>query len=281
MLNQELFLKFGDIVISIRCNAPQLQEALHRCFQSCLAFSKGEENPAATYFLNTLSEGKLALQRGDELLYRGGSPALALERLMHEGTMTLAAQCRERLVFHAAGLAYGDEGLIFCGSSGSGKSTLAAQLITAGFDYLSDELVAIRFDAGEMSGFTRPLVLKAGSAFVWQEGLAEIAQENLLQFTNGTTLLDPELLRLHAVRVSASPRLLLFSRYQVGQPFTAQPLSKAKAVFELMQGLLNAKNLPQGGLVAITQLARQVPVYRLTYNHFSQVVAWLEQQLAQ
>jgi hypothetical protein len=284
MVSQMLSLEFGNSVICIRYNDAQLQQALHCCFRPGLIPSNGEEDttaPVSTYFLNTLRDGRLELQRENELLYRGASSSFALERLMQDVTMTLAVQCREHLVFHAAGLAYGEQGLIFCGESGSGKSTLAAQLITAGFDYLTDELVAIKLDASEMIGFTRPLVLRAGSAFVWRERLAEVNQRHLLRFSEERRLVDPELLRPRSIRISVAPRILLFSRYLAGQPFAVQSLSRAEAVFELMRCLLNAKNLPQGGLSSATHLIQQLASYRLTYSDINQMVTWLEQCLAQ
>lgn len=284
MASQGLSLKFGNSVICIRYNDTQLQETLHRCFRPCLTSAKKEANltaPVTTYSLNVLNGQRLELQRENELLYRGASSSFALERLMQDVTMTLTVQCREGLAFHAAGLAYGEQGLIFCGASGSGKSTLAAQLITAGFDYLTDELVAIKLDASEMVGFTRPLVLRAGSAFVWRERLAEVDQRHLLRFSEERSLVDPELLRPRSIRTSVAPQILLFSRYLAGQPFAVQPLSQAEAVFELMRSLLNAKNLPQGGLSSATHLIQQLESYRLTYSDINQMVTWLKQCLAQ
>jgi hypothetical protein len=65
--------------------------------------------------------------------------------------------------------------------------------------------------------------------------------------------------------------LILFPRYLPESAFDLQRLSKAQAGLELMQCLVNARNLPDRGFSEITRLARKAPAYRMCYAGFDQV----------
>lgn len=273
MPDDPLRVQFGGNAAFVFCDDRALRQLLHRHFHHCL----GDTAPAVVTYQVTAEEDQVQLLRDGESLYRGPRSPHLVERLMQELTAALTAHCRQHLVFHAAGLAHGQRGLILCGGTGSGKSTLAAWLTATGLDFLSDELVAVSLDLSEMSGLTRPIGLKAGSAFVWQRWLDETDRQSLTHSSSGTVLLDPEQLRLHCVRASAHPQALLFPRYVTGEPFMAQRLSTAEALFHLMQRLINAKNLPGHGLEAATRLAQQTTAYSLTYADVTQVADWIEQ----
>jgi hypothetical protein len=220
----------------------------------------------------------LQLYRDDTLLYHGPSASYVLERLLHDLTLTLVRHCRQHLVFHAAGLAWGERGLLLCGESGSGKSTLAAHLVAGGFHYLTDELVALS-PQGVMSGLARPIVLKTGSAFTWQDRL-DAPHHGLAQLADGSRLLDPACLSPGKVRATALPHLLLFPSYAAGESLLAQPLSSATAAFYLMHRLLNANSLASQGFAAAVQLARQTAAYSLVYGDAPAAVAWMSQLLS-
>ena len=265
----------GDAAALICCQEPALYKTLayhlRHCAHRLIA-------PAVVYAVKPGS-GSLQLYRDDTLLYHGPSASYVLERLLHDLTLTLVRHCRQHLVFHAAGLAWGERGLLLCGESGSGKSTLAAHLVANGFDYLTDELVALSPE-GIISGLARPIVLKAGSKSIWQRWLDMPYRHSPVHFDNGSTLLDPALLGAGRVRGFASPHLLLFPRYTAGRPFQVQPLSSATAAFHLLHRLLNADSLASQGFADAVQLARQTAAYSLVYGDASAAVAWMSQLLS-
>jgi hypothetical protein len=233
--------------------------------------------PATTYHLDAPRTGWLQLRRDDRLLYHGLWSESTLAWLTNEVTTALIEAGRAHLLLHAAGLARRDLGLILCGQSGCGKSTLAAWLTATGFDYLTDELVAIGGQPAEMTGWPRPISLKKGSAFVWQHWLPEPARRNLARLPDETVFLEPTLLRQHSVCAAAAPRIIIFPHYRAGVSFAARPLSAAQATFQLLRGLVNAKNLPDRGFTATTRLARQAVAYCLTYADVARAAGWIEQ----
>ncbi|GIK40843.1 MAG: hypothetical protein BroJett011_46760 [Chloroflexota bacterium] len=280
MPDTPLCFQFSHYAAKVWCEDDTLRQTLSTYFRHCLYPVDCLSNTTFVgpdYRLAALKNLGLELWADDSLLYRGSSHPFAIERLMQDATMRLAAHCQDHLVLHAAGLAYKDCGLILCGGSGSGKSTLAAWLTAAGFDYLTDELVAVTLNGTEMSGLARPISLKMGSAFVWQQWLRESDQHSLLPITNSTVLLNPELLRPCCVRGSVRPHLLLFPRFLPGEPLTVQDLTPAEAAFRLMAGLVNARNLPDHAFITATRLAQQTRAYTLSYADLTEATDSLQQ----
>ena len=274
VLSNPLRVIFGHCAALIECDDLSLRQSLAKHVHHR---PEDAVPVVVTYLIAIKSKHNFYLWRDESLFYCAPSSSHIIERLMQDLTVTLTAHSQQQLVFHAAALAHGKNGLILCGQSGSGKSTLAAWLTASGFDYLTDELVAVALEQPYMYGLVRSIMLKKGSAFVWQRWLDESTRQKLTDFPSGAVGLEPELLRSGNIRPTACPRILLFPRYIPNTPLTTQPLPPAEAAFHLMQHLINAKNLPNWGLAAITRLARQTTAYSLHYSDIEQATTWIKQ----
>jgi len=219
---------------------------------------------------------RMALYRDDALIYAGDSEATLAELLLGDTCYHLAEQSGGGLLFHAAGLAWQGQGLLMPGGIGAGKTTLAAWLVAKGLDYLTDELVFVPHGADTMQAFTRPLNVKSPSraalhnhfdferhaAHILSSPHADLIPPTLLKITN--TLSEPPL------------SLIIFPRYRPGSDFVLRSLSKAQAGLALMQGLINARNLPEYGFSEIARLAKTAPAYNMSYADFDQIGAGVE-----
>lgn len=67
------------------------------------------------------------------------------------------------LLVHAGAVASHGGAVLFPGVSGAGKSTMTAACLLRGFEYLSDEAVAVDLGSGHVRGLSRPLMLTAWS----------------------------------------------------------------------------------------------------------------------
>ena len=257
-----LTVGFAGTAVAIHTDDPALHALIRGYFQHCLTESSA---PVAQYHIRENS-----LYFADECLGTAVNPIHLLKPWLHHVMEQLVTANDQHLVLHAAGLTWQERGVLLCGVSGSGKTTLTAVLIAAGADYLSDEMMAV--SGKQMFGFARPLVLKEGAAFLWQDGA--LAEEPLA-LPGGAAWMRPSLLRPDCVRQTARPDLILFPRYEDGVALAARPLSTAETVYTLMQHLVNARNLPGYGLTAVRQLAQQTTAYQLTYGSAQEVVDWL------
>lgn len=218
----------------------------------------------------------MRLYRGDVLLYAGGSAADVASLLLGESCHELADQSREGLLFHAAALARKGRGLILPGTIGVGKSTLAAWLLARGFDYLTDELVFVAWGADRLQAFTRPLNLKPPARSILRHVFDFEGWSG--QFLSGSQfdLVPPTLVNPTNQASESDLDLILFPLYRPGSAFALQRLSKAQAGLELMQCLVNARNLPDHGFREIARLARKAPAYRMCYAGFDQIGEMVE-----
>jgi hypothetical protein len=273
-VSASLTVQFGGNAVSFRTDHPDLFKTLQAHFKSCLAQSG---HLVAEYHLTALTGTEFCVAVDGGVLIPRLEFGQVLQFLIQDALTRLNGACLSGPVFHAAALADARGGVILCGQSGSGKSSLAAWLLAKGYRYLSDEVITCAEDGGQISGFARSLVLKKGSAFIWQHFLGVNAREGLLHFPDGSAWIDPLLLNRDGFYPQAAPRLLLFPRYAPEAGFRVTKLTPAEALFRLLQTLVNARNLPDSGLGSAARLARQVSAYSLEYSNLETATAWIQQ----
>jgi hypothetical protein len=263
-------VSFAGASLSIKYSGPRPTKIVDFLYQYLSPGSR--HSPQLTYrLLPGDKPGRLVLYRGQTLLYAGDSEAVVAELLLGDTCHHLAAQSRGGMLFHAAGLAWQGQGLLLPGAIGAGKSTLAAWLLSRGFDYLTDELVFVPQGMEAMQTFTRPLNLKRPARPVWQN-LFDFAGQTAHIFSSPHGDLIPPTLFRPANTLSEPPlNLIIFPLYQPGSDFVWRPLSRAQAGLELMQCLVNARNLPGYGFAEIARLARAAPAYQMRYADFAQL----------
>ena len=157
------------------------------------------------------------------------------------------------------------------GENGAGKTTLTAWLVGRGLDYLTDELVFVPYGSNTMQTFTRPLNLKNPSRAVLENQINFEGQAAHILSDHQADLISPTLLKLDNTLSEPPLNLIIFPRCQPGGDFVWRPLSRAQAGLELMQCLVNARNLSGYGFAEIARLARAAPAYQMRYADFAQV----------
>jgi len=91
-----------------------------------------------------------------------------IERVIRQGS----------LLFHAAGVAAGGRGLVLSGFSGAGKSTLALRIMAHGTDFVSNDRIMVRRDAGGLTMFGIPKMPRVNPGTVLAEPhLARVMSE--------------------------------------------------------------------------------------------------------
>ena len=264
---------FAGNTIIINSDHPKISEAVGTHFKHCL----GEDGPIiANYKIATVNDTDLTISvDGGDLSFKINYEQV-LWLLMQDVITRLNGISTTHLIFHAAALAFANNGVILCGQSGSGKSSLAAWLTANGFQYLTDEVIALPTDGDEISGLSRSIVLKRGSAFIWQRWLSNKDADGFMQFNDESAWIESTLFNTDAARAAVKPRVLIFPRYVPESEFHFERLTPADALFRLLQCLVNARNFPDHGMAATARLARQVIAFSLTYSDIESATEWVE-----
>lgn len=268
-----LNLRFASNHVTLDSESGHVRDTLAHYLKNCL----GRAGTAVAHYRIIAEEPGWCLHRDDWLLVRTGQPDALYEPWLQDALAQLIAPEAAHLIFHAGGIARGAFGIMICGQTAVGKSTLTAQLVLAGLNYLTDEAVALAFPEMKMVGFCRPLVLKNGSAFIWE---SSSPAPGLLLLPGGSTWLTPDWLRGDCAQATAVPRLILFPVYNSEGVFSVRLLSPAESAFHLLQHLVNAENWAGNGLTAVSQVAQRIPAFALSYQDGTAVVAWLQNYLA-
>ena len=235
----------------------------------------GPAQPHITYRL-WQQAADLMLFRDDTLLYQGPSPAECADVLMGDSTHALADRSHGGVLFHAAGVVWQGGGLLLPGKIGAGKTTLAAWLATRGFDFLSDELIFVPTGSTALQALTRPLNVKSPARSVLRPYFDFAHHAAQLLSTPRGDLIPHTLLRSGNHLDSVPLSRIILPRYVPQAPFELRPLSKAQAVFALLECLVNARNLPNHGIPQVSQLVQAAPAYRMTYSDFESLIGKLE-----
>jgi hypothetical protein len=177
------------------------------------------------------------------------------------------AKRHARFGLHAACVARGGKGVLIAGPSGAGKSTLAVALVRAGFDFLSDDIVFLRYEEGQRGemraiGFPDTVDLTTATIAMFAE-LADIGDVPL-----------PDGRPKHRVRIedrfgatavaSCTPRALVLVELASDEGSALVPVAKNDALVTLAPNvLLTEERSSQAHFTSLAALAREVPCYAL------------------
>jgi hypothetical protein len=267
-------ISFGGNTVRFSSDHLAILKAIDTHFAHCST----EVGPLiADYHIAAITETGFSVSANSGVLYPQLTFEQVLWNLMQDALTRLNGSCITGPVLHAAALENTGNDVILCGQSGSGKSSLAAWLLANGFRYLTDEVVVCSQDGERIDGFTRSLILKRGSAFIWQHWLSDMATDKFLGFADGSAWIDPLLFNADGISTQVEPRLLVFPVYAPEAAFCAERLSPAETLFHLLQNLVNARNIPDHGLTVAARLARRVKAFSLIYSDIESATKWIKQ----
>jgi hypothetical protein len=272
----EIKVQFAGNAVSFNSDNSEILKSLRIHFKHC----PGAEAPrVANYEVIAGADGLLSAYMDGVNLFSNSDFKTTLWQLMQDALFRLNSASSTELIFHAAALAQNSHAIILCGGSGSGKSSLAAWLTASGMSYLTDEVISMPVDGAAISGLCRSIVLKSGSAFIWQHWLKDLNTEGFLRFKENSVWIEPSLFNPDGIQAKATPHLLIFPRYVPDTQFRVEHLTPAAVLFRLLQHLVNARNFSDYGLAATARLARQVDAYTLEYSHIETASEWIQKTL--
>jgi len=278
--------RIGPVPVSLYCELPRILDDFHRFYEPYQVFAPAVDSfrievvPRRSWrslrrYIHIRTNGR------EQCVLAGESSVLPFV----EWTMNalVARFLPGYLQIHAAAMSLHGQGIILAGAPGQGKSTLAAGLLARGWSYLSDEFALIQPDTRMLEPYPKALCIKAGSFDpVIELGLPLDLSRVLHKGSKGpVSLLDPLAVRPDAVSKPCPVRMIVFPQYRPDAAPAVEEISRAQAVFELVQASFNFTKFRNRGLELLADLARQARCVRLTSGHLHQTGQLLEACLAE
>jgi hypothetical protein len=235
--------------------------------------------PTVRFEIGQASDGQFALvEDGVERIRSENPPEIvgalwqALLERIHSNIAWLA-------LIHGGAVARGGRGIGFCGPSGCGKSTLISALISKGFDYLADDLLALSSPNGEIVPLPMPISVKHGSfeALALHHPLLGQARRYRTKGLDARLLAPPaSAWTLKPVSLSK----LLFPRFTSGARATVRRISSFEAIERLVSEKIWLGNpMTEARVAAFVTWISDIPTYEVEYGDLAGGVR-LVQELA-
>ncbi len=254
---------------------PELQHILDFLFTDIAGQNDADVVESLVIKRNT-EKNVWALHKNNQSLFRGDSlPGLGVI-LMGEVLFHLIRENKTGLAIHAGMVSDDKSTTLIPGTSGSGKSSVTTWLLKNGMRYHTDELVTIDFQTEEVSPFARPLNIKTRGVKAVSEivDLDEIADRT--EVSAGVTMIPHRLVNPD-FRVE-KPKIthITFPQYIAESEPEVIKLSGAEAGLELMRSNVIARNIPNHGFKEVIKLVKNIPAFKIHYQHFDDLPGLIE-----
>ncbi|MFT6289457.1 MAG: hypothetical protein ACJAR2_000042 [Ilumatobacter sp.] len=256
----------GPYITSLRV-PPELRELVSSTLQDLLVVDDRptpysavvEIEPEGTYWISA-----------DGRVYRSALEA----RRVPDGLvrMLLLAELDahpERLHLHAGAVADHNRGVVIAGFSGSGKSTLVTSLVRAGFDYLTDERVAIDTADLTVSGFPKPISLVGGSFEVFPDLHPTVLGHG--QATDTEWQIPASAIGTGALLTEMNAQVVVFVNYEEGSDVSVERVHPVTAVGRLLHDSPDIARFGGAALRVCGQLCVSTLCVEVTYSEPSDV----------
>ena len=168
----------------------------------------------------------------------------------------------EKFYLHAGGVVWNGFGILLPGASFAGKTTLTKELIKGGADYLSDDCVVLD-NRGYLHPFPRDLAIRTDSG------------ERIIR--------NAEYFGSRTAKKNVRLKLILFTGFEENAEWKPQPISRGKAVLELMDNFYFRPSvglMPGEILKSLVSLTSDMDMYEGKRNEADAVVDWVKNYFA-
>jgi hypothetical protein len=196
-------------------------------------------------------------------------PELLLGPLVHEINHLVTSRSRY-VTLHAGGVARGGSAIVLAGQMEAGKTTLTTGLLLAGWDYLTDEAVAVDPVTFEALPYPKPLKIDRGS----QHLFPTLARA-------GGTYAEPigawhvpvAATGARSVRGPVAVAAVVLCRYDPSAGADLRPISRAEALLRLTACTFRFAERSQAATATLAGLVRGADCYELITGDLDLAVA--------
>ncbi|MEX2556720.1 MAG: hypothetical protein WEB06_13980 [Actinomycetota bacterium] len=262
----------------IRTTSPTCAELVLQAVGSCRSPDVPDDAP--TFHLEDGGElSRLTLD--DALLLKNAKRGNAFARLVWHIMNNAVAEARHVLVVHA-GVVVAPDGnaVVLPATSGGGKTTLTAGLVRAGFDFLSDEMMAIDPVSLRVLPVPRSLFMKPGTFEALGVQPPDVSEAARL-LLDGTWPVTPDDLRPGSLGGPAPVRTVIAPTYRPGSETRIERVSRAAGLSDLAGQAFNLEMFGgAAGIELLAEVVRPASCYRLAVGRLDEAVAAVSEAAA-
>jgi len=190
----------------------------------------------------------------------------------------IASSAHRWLLMHAAVLARGDDAVVLPAPPGHGKSTLCAALAFNGWRLLSDELVVLDPETGEVWPLARPINVKNQSIEIVRKLVPTAVMTQPVPDTlKGTVAhVAPPIDAVSAMGERARIRWVVLPQWQQGAATTLEPMSPGEVFPALIENAFNYEVLGEDGFDALSLAARDARGFHFRYSDLREALGVFE-----
>ena len=217
------------------------------------------------------AERLYCLRYADQMLLKSKVASDVLFHLFWHVNSETIRRTGDFLLIHAGAVrAPGGQGVVLPGASGAGKTTLVGGLVSAGFDYLSDEAAAIDPVGRRLYPYPKALTVKRQLAELFPDVRVPAVRSG---WVDGQVHLRPEDIRPDSLGSPCEVGVIITPRYVEGAQTEVVPMSRAESAVELGRNALNLSLYGSRALPALADVVRGARGYRLVSGDLNQAVA--------
>ncbi|MGH2794542.1 MAG: hypothetical protein ACRDKG_09580, partial [Actinomycetota bacterium] len=210
----------------------------------------------------------------DQVLLKNARRGNTFQHLVWHLMNNAVARAPDVLVVHA-GVVVAPNGnaVVLPAASGGGKTTLTAALVRAGFDYLSDEMMAVDPTTLRVVPVPRSLFVKPGTFEALGMEPPALSPE-ARSFVDGAVPVTPDDLRPGSLGSPAAVRTVIAPRYVAGSPTRIERVTRAAGLTHLASQAFNLQEFGgPDGVRLLGEVARGASCYRLELGPLDEAVA--------
>jgi len=195
----------------------------------------------------------------------------------HVNRSVIARSVDDHVLMHASAATLAGVTVVLAADMESGKTTTVAGLLRSGFDYVTDEAVAIDPSTGMVTPFPKTLSLDHGSWPLFPECAPLHRTHPRVQW-----FVEPHQLGARARTAPVpGPEVVLFPKYVAGARTEMVPVSAAEATHELARMTFRFAQHPRRNLDVAAHLARTATCARLRIGDLEEAVELVHQMVSQ
>jgi hypothetical protein len=246
-----------DLDVVVHTSDPAFATAVDIAFAAC---APGTGDDAVHYSMDfDPSREHFVLECDREPVTSTEWACVALDYLVWDINRRVVDVSNRQLLVHAAAAARDGVAVIVPAVSGGGKSTLVAALVAAGFEYLSDEIVAIERDGASINGYHKAIALKEGS---WPLVDAGAPTPPIAPFMAMTRYVTPAMLGSTVAEHASRPGLVVIPDRDA-MPGPPIAMHRAEALTVLAEQSFNFEEFGPTRLAVLADVVRQSRCYRV------------------